>query len=293
MCTSKIELSNIDFRLGDYILSLNHLGHAEPRKPWHITPHTHTLYEVHCISVGSGILYTPTDRYEMTPGTVCMTGPGIYHAQTSEIDDSMDEYCLRFTIEHSPIQGADQSENAIVQAIIDHPFFITKDDIDCLSQIKIMLDESYCRLPGFKMKLCCHFGEFLINIGRHCRGEKLSNKDIPPLVEIGEIDLKSKIDTYFFFYDNPIPIEDIICDLHITRRHFSRLMQKYYGMSYMEKITELRVNYAKQLLISTNESVSKIAQQIGFGTQQQFIRKFKISFGMTPGEFRNKNKNKK
>ncbi len=286
MCTSKIELSNIELRLGDYIIYLNHLGHAEPRKPWHITPHVHTLYEIHCISMGTGILYTPSERFEMSAGTTCMTGPGIYHGQTSEIEGSMDEYCLRFTIEHSPTVGADDSENKLIESIAAHPFFITKDNIGCLSLIKNMLDESYAQLPGFKMKLICLFGEFLINIGRFCEGAVTSERIIQPLIEIGEIDLKSKLDTYFFFYDDPIPIEKIISDMHITRRHFSRLMQKYYGMSYMEKITELRINYAKQLLISSNESIASIAEQIGYGTQQQFIQKFKLITGMTPKEYR-------
>lgn len=286
MSTTTVELSDISVRFGGYELFLTHVGHADPRYPWHITPHAHSLYEVHCVSMGHGVLYTPTERIEMSAGTTCLTGPGVCHGQTSGLDDPMDEYCLRFTIESSPVPGADRDESKLVEALIASPFFLTREEIGCQALTKSILDESLSRLPGYRKRMLCLFGEFIVTLGRSVSGiGSAMNEYKEQALTLGELDLKARLDYYFFFYDRPLQIDEIISELHITRRHFSRLMQKYYGMSYTEKIDELRVGYAKQLLAG-GMSVAAVADSVGYGSAQQFIKKFRLATGMTPGEFR-------
>jgi AraC-like DNA-binding protein len=48
------------------------------------------------------------------------------------------------------------------------------------------------------------------------------------------------------------------------------------------------MNYAKELLSTTSLSVSEIAAKLGYFQTSSFIRKFKQSENMTPGEYRNK-----
>lgn len=288
MSTTQVELSDIFVKIGDYTIFLNHIGHADPRKPWNITPHTHTMYELHCITEGKGILYTPDERFEMLPGTVCMTGPEVCHGQTSGSEGSMDEYCLRFTFSHTPCHNSDHTENLLINAIMDEPFFILRHNAAIAELVKSMLNEAIAQPIGFKTRLGFLFGELIIGLAR-CRAS-VGSKNIGEIgrdkrIEIGSKDLKSQLDAYFFTYDTPASIDTITSQLHITRRHFSRLMQKYYGMSYTEKITELRIGYAKQLLCG-NMSIADIASVIGYGTTQQFIKKFRLATGMTPGEFR-------
>lgn len=65
-------------------------------------------------------------------------------------------------------------------------------------------------------------------------------------------------------------VEQITDYLHISRRQFSRLMQKYYETSYTDKINDLRISS-------------------GYQTSQHFIIVFKRLTGMTPAEYRKKN----
>ena len=76
-------------------------------------------------------------------------------------------------------------------------------------------------------------------------------------------------------------------ELHITRRSFSRLMQKYYGMTYTEKMNEQRIAYAKELLIS-GAPFCEVWQSAGFNSPQYFARVFKKQVGMTPTQFSKK-----
>lgn len=273
-------------RFGDYIAELHHIGYSEPRKPWYVMPHSHTIYELHCISEGNGILYTQNEKYSMTAGTTCLTGPEVCHGQSSGVENSMDEYCVRFNLEYKPQGGSDSSETRLVKSITDNPFLMTRCDIEILPIVKEMLAEACSKLPGYKRAIELLFSGLILKLARYCANIDKPDKSIQ-LDKPGISDVKSTLDSIFFAYDKAPSVEEITERLNISRRHFSRLMQKYYGMSYTEKITELRIEYAKQLLKDKNMSVSDIAQTIGYGSKQQFSRSFKRYTGMNPGAFRN------
>lgn len=286
----KIEYSDIAVTFGDCTVSLNHAGHAEPYHAWNVLPHSHTLFELHCISMGRGFLVTPSQRCEMLPGTVCLTGPGVRHGQTSDAADGMDEYCLRFSIERRPQSAPDREEKRLIEAIISSPFFFTRqdrDDSDCLWKLaEEIITETCAGRTGFRMKVRCMFCDLLIRLGRLCLGETTGEVIYPTKLEIGEIDFRPRIDTYLLFYNNPPSVEQITSELHITRRHFSRLMQQYYSMTYFQKINRLRAEYAGQLLTESDRPIGEIALLVGFRTASHFSRIFRGITGMTPAEYR-------
>jgi len=62
------------------------------------------------------------------------------------------------------------------------------------------------------------------------------------------------------------------------------------GVNFKEYITNLRMNYASQLLINTEMGISDISSESGFGTRQNFTKEFKMFYSCTPSEYRIKNK---
>ena len=57
-------------------------------------------------------------------------------------------------------------------------------------------------------------------------------------------------------------------------------------MKYAKKI---RIERAKVLLLSTNESILDIGLALGFHDQSHFYKTFKSFTGMSPSDYRNKN----
>ena len=286
----KIEYSDIAVTFGDCIVSLNHAGYAEPNHAWNVLPHSHTLFELHCISKGRGYLVTPSQKCEMLPGTVCLTGPGVRHGQTSEAENGMDEYCLRFSVERKPRNAPDRDEKKLIEAVIDSPFFFTaQDQADDGCRWRLVdeiITETCAGRTGFRMKVRCLFCDLLVRLGRICLGETEGEIVYPPKLEVGEIDFGPRLDTCLLFYNDPRSVEQITSELHITRRHFSRLMRQYYGMTYAEKLNHLRVEYAAQLLCESSRPIGEIASLVGFGTASHFSRIFREITGVTPAEYR-------
>lgn len=74
--------------------------------------------------------------------------------------------------------------------------------------------------------------------------------------------------------------------------YFSELFRKVTGETYVERLTSLRVNYAKALLKS-GLSVSETCFESGFGSLSNFLAVFKAKCGMPPSEYRRKQKSAK
>ena len=52
----------------------------------------------------------------------------------------------------------------------------------------------------------------------------------------------------------------------------------------MEYLNRLKINYAKQLMESSDLTVTLISDKLGYNHTTSFIRKFKQITGKTPGE---------
>lgn len=93
-------------------------------------------------------------------------------------------------------------------------------------------------------------------------------------------------------YNKDIYLETIAENLGLTANYISRCFKKNKGITYMEYINKLRINKAKELLIKTNKKVNEIYKEVGYQSQNSFMRMFKKIEGISPLEYRKLNKHK-
>lgn len=72
--------------------------------------------------------------------------------------------------------------------------------------------------------------------------------------------------------------------------YLSRIFSEQTGMSMQEYALNIRLEAAANILRYSNESVGGIAQYLDFPSQSYFGEKFKKKYGMTPAEYRRRNK---
>lgn len=90
--------------------------------------------------------------------------------------------------------------------------------------------------------------------------------------------------------DEDISIEDLASKSGYTDYYFTRMFKKETGQTVKEYIRAARLRLAKTLLLDTNLSVHDISQRLHFSTQSYFAGLFQKAEGLTPSEFRMKNK---
>lgn len=88
-------------------------------------------------------------------------------------------------------------------------------------------------------------------------------------------------------YAEPISMEDVAQEAGLSPNYFSALFKQIIGVSFREHLCSIRVEESKQLLTSTDYSLTDIAIAVGFADQSYFCKIFKKLVGMTPGKYRN------
>lgn len=87
-------------------------------------------------------------------------------------------------------------------------------------------------------------------------------------------------------YADPIRIEQLAKECHISETHFRRLFSEYIDMTPIEYVNMVRVLRACDILRSTNDSMSTVALNCGFSTVSTFDRNFKQVLGVTPYQWK-------
>ncbi len=86
--------------------------------------------------------------------------------------------------------------------------------------------------------------------------------------------------------DQPIRVEDVLATVPLGRRSLERRFRKVMGRSILSEIRRLHIERAKQLLKSTELSMSAISLACGFSNSSRFGITFRDLTGLTPSEFR-------
>jgi len=84
-------------------------------------------------------------------------------------------------------------------------------------------------------------------------------------------------------------IDYLASECHLSANYLSDLLSKETGRSAKDHINDFLIEKAKNLLISSTDSVSGIAYSLGFNYPHYFGRIFKKKTGKTPQEYRQLN----
>ncbi|MDR1537357.1 MAG: response regulator [Clostridiales bacterium] len=80
---------------------------------------------------------------------------------------------------------------------------------------------------------------------------------------------------------------DRLCEhLHLSQSYFSTIFRQETGASYVQYLTELRMNKAQELLRQTNGKTYEIARLVGYEEPNYFSYVFKKWFGISPTRYR-------
>lgn len=73
--------------------------------------------------------------------------------------------------------------------------------------------------------------------------------------------------------------------------HLCRIMKQEFGVTPSQYITNLRLQYASNLLTTTNYDILSISVRLGFSSLSHFITIFKEKYGLTPSKYRSTHSN--
>lgn len=87
-------------------------------------------------------------------------------------------------------------------------------------------------------------------------------------------------------YNKDISLDDVSREVEISPYYFSKIFKEETGRNFVEYVTEIRMNRAKELLLKTDMSMKEICSEIGYADPNYFSRIFKKNTGVTPTEYK-------
>jgi transcriptional regulator GlxA family with amidase domain len=85
---------------------------------------------------------------------------------------------------------------------------------------------------------------------------------------------------------NPLTRQEIAEAVGVSKNYLSEIFRQELGFSPWDCLTRLRLQKAKELLHTTEDSITSVAAQTGFDDSAYFSRVFRKHNGMSPQEYR-------
>lgn len=119
----------------------------------------------------------------------------------------------------------------------------------------------------------------------------LTNEVIPENGEKSVNQMKSVKEYIDNHFTESINLDKISSEFYMNKYYITREFKKEYGETIFQHIIRRRIDYAKELLATTNKTIDEISHLCGFNDQCYFSRQFKKIEGISSLNYRKNNKN--
>ncbi|RUT02782.1 AraC family transcriptional regulator [Dulcicalothrix desertica PCC 7102] len=98
--------------------------------------------------------------------------------------------------------------------------------------------------------------------------------------------VKRVIVTMHEHLDETLSLQDMAAIAALSPYHFNRIFRQITGIPPSQFLYALRLKAAKQLLLTTQNSVTDICYEVGYNSLGTFVTRFKQLVGLSPGQMR-------
>jgi YesN/AraC family two-component response regulator len=157
---------------------------------------------------------------------------------------------------------------------------ITSRELGALvAKLKIRLDEAVCRRSEFEFAGPQHRFPAADKMPDPINTNESRNLASTKVAEAQEYIERN-------FARKKLSVGEVCQDLYISPSYLSRLLKCHLGKTFVDALTDIRVEKAKQLLASSDVNVYTVADAVGYSDPHYFSTIFKKMTGVPPSEYR-------
>lgn len=103
------------------------------------------------------------------------------------------------------------------------------------------------------------------------------------------IDIKQITEYVKEHYTEGITLEQAAAAFFISKEYLSKVFKADVGKGFSEYVTSLRMERAKELIVSYKLPIKEVGERLGYADQAHFYKTFKKFYGRTPKELKEDN----
>lgn len=248
-------------------------------RAYHSILHAHQdLVEILLICGGEGRFLVGETFYEVKAGDLLLYNSGVVHDEFSSAENAISAYCAAI----AGLRLPGLRENALTADEVPPLFHAGREAEDLRLLFEMMYRYLQEDRPGCE-NLCHHLTLTLLGRILHITGDapRRDRAETEPKT-LGR-QVQAYIDAHF---SQPLTLQDMGKALHVSPYYLSHVFKETSGYSPTQYLLRRRIGEAQNLLISTDLPMAKIAEQVGFETQNYFNLQFSKHVGMPPGKYR-------
>jgi hypothetical protein len=217
----------ISFKWNDVNFNLVQYGRGVFRNDMPGHSHSKNSYELHYIVDGEGLLTTDSKTYPLSEGNFFVTGPNVYHQQSTNPENPLTEIYLYLQVSEK------KTNDVIVSSFLNTHFCFLEE-----TYFGYIFDEILTECNGAKFGYISATGALL-----QLLLTKITRAYMPHISNISK-DADTINDRCFFmieyaFINNPsITLRELAETIGLCERQTQRLLKKYYGKTFREKKKE-------------------------------------------------------
>ncbi|MGN0362819.1 MAG: helix-turn-helix domain-containing protein [Bilifractor sp.] len=261
----------------------------ELRPSVHVSPHLHKSLEFVFVTKGTLELGVGENLYHMSTGDLGVIFPELIHHYQVFDDTECEAYYLLASPSMADAFGSIMKQKSPEVPVIaagdvhpdiryaldtlysleqDSPFpFKRRMEESSQDRVREVLQQAYVNVIMARCLPCM----------------TLVDKDT-----VGSDDIIYRMVSYITGkFREPLTMTRMAHDLGISPYALSRIFSGTFHRNFNQYLNEVRLEYAAELLHRTDEPITDICMDVGFGSQRTFNRVFMDHFHTSPREFRN------
>lgn len=263
-----------DYRLEKMNVQLLYITQAKYDTDWHSIKHTHHFTELFYVMRGAGSFLVEDEKFDVKGDDLIVVNPNVAHTEISNPDTPLEYIVLGI----SGLQFLSEENNEIYDYSV-HNYYNYKHEI--LFYLRTLVEEIKEEDVNFEAITQNLLEILILNILRRTK-KKIQIKATKKVTKECRF-IEQYINEH---YAENITLQTLSDLTYLSKYYIVHVFKKYKGLSPINYLIERRIMEAKNLLETTNYSVSKISDIIGFSSQSYFSQIFKKEMDMTPNQYR-------
>ena len=259
-----------------------------------VYPHWHKEIEIIYVKEGNvniGVNDVPiqlkrNDIYFINGGDVH------YFLASPESERIVIQFDLSFFQDISSLEKMSKEMRNLFSSIVQASSLWSQEVADQMRQLLMTVhEENNERKSGYRYVIKAKMFEMLAILSREVpQNENWNDQVREEISSTKQMENLERLDKIFMYieahYQDTITLNDISAYMGFSSFYFTKFFKKNTGTTFIQFLTEYRLNKAKWILLNEDATVTEVAERTGFSSVKTFHHQFKDLMGISPLKYK-------